>query len=258
LSQPNPELTIKEHEDFFSKGYFVRKRLFAPSEVQKALSLFDDLQKKARQFRTTTMHKNSQFVVDQDRIDRIVWACGSAPKLKPLSRDPRLTLPSALLLQSVELQQLICQAHFKLPGDQVAFPWHQDSQHRGYGTDRWTDINQKGSFVQTLVALDPCPLESGPVYFIDNTVAQGHLALDQSENMEKHVDSGLAVPLLMEPGDTVFFHPFVIHGSMPNLSSKPRRVFINGFAYPGANMGTYPGCGLGESFRVSLHREVAA
>jgi ectoine hydroxylase-related dioxygenase (phytanoyl-CoA dioxygenase family) len=49
----------------------------------------------------------------------------------------------------------------------------------------------------------------------------------------------------MQPGDVAFFSPYAIHGSQPNNSKGPRRVFINGFAYPGANQKKYPGQGSG-------------
>ena len=51
----------------------------------------------------------------------------------------------------------------------------------------------------------------------------------------------------MQPGDVAFFHPYSIHGSEPNISQGPRRVFINGFAYPGANQKKYPGHGAGRT-----------
>ncbi len=35
-----------------------------------------------------------------------------------------------------------------------------------------------------------------------------------------------ATPLEAEPGDVTFFHYFMVHGSMPNLSEKPRKTVI--------------------------------
>jgi hypothetical protein len=47
------------------------------------------------------------------------------------------------------------------------------------------------------------------------------------------------------------FGPFTIHRSLPNRSSTPRRIFINGFASPGANSRVYPGEGAGRTVRLS-------
>jgi hypothetical protein len=47
----------------------------------------------------------------------------------------------------------------------------------------------------------------------------------------------------------LFFGPYAIHGSTPNESAVPRRVLINGYAYPGANGRVYPGEGSGRTLR---------
>jgi hypothetical protein len=53
------------------------------------------------------------------------------------------------------MDQIINQAHFKMPGDGVAFEWHQDSQNRRYGTELWTDGGAPhGAYIQTLTAVD--------------------------------------------------------------------------------------------------------
>jgi hypothetical protein len=45
-------------------------------------------------------------------------------------------------------------------------------------------------------------------------------------------------------------HPLLIHGSWANKSAQSRRMFINGFSYPGANHSPYPG--VGSTKRISL------
>ena len=51
--------------------------------------------------------------------------------------------------------------------------------------------------------------------------------------------------------DVVMFGPYTVHCSQPNVSEHPRRVFINGFAYPGANTRLYPGRGAGRLVRLT-------
>ncbi len=228
----------------------VLKKAFQPHEIKAISDLLNSLKKTARQFRTPTLHKNSYFVVHEERIDRIVWCCGEHPALADFARDHRITQYVAEILDSKDFDHIICQSHYKIPGDNVAFDWHQDSQHRGYGTDKWQDLNDQGSFVQTLLAVDPMTMENGPVKFYKGSQKLKHLSLDQCENAEKYFSKFELIHLTMEPGDLAFFHPFVIHGSSANKSSQERRVFINGFAYPGANHFSYPGAGTG--VRVSL------
>ncbi len=35
-----------------------------------------------------------------------------------------------------------------------------------------------------------------------------------------------ATPIEAEPGDVTFFHYFMVHGSLPNCSEKPRKTVI--------------------------------
>lgn len=49
--------------------------------------------------------------------------------------------------------------------------------------------------------------------------------------------------LNLKPGDTVFLHPLVLHKSDVNKLRRSRKVFVNDFAFPGANNRPYPGRG---------------
>jgi ectoine hydroxylase-related dioxygenase (phytanoyl-CoA dioxygenase family) len=54
----------------------------------------------------------------------------------------------------------------------------------------------------------------------------------------------------MEPGSVAFFGPYTVHSSLPNRSASPRRILINGYAYPEANRRIYPGEGAGQRIRL--------
>ena len=70
-------------------------------------------------------------------VQRVVWAGGAEPVLLRLSEDARLVEPALELLGTEHCEQLLCQAHYKMPNDGVAFDWHQDIQHRDKGDDTW-------------------------------------------------------------------------------------------------------------------------
>jgi ectoine hydroxylase-related dioxygenase (phytanoyl-CoA dioxygenase family) len=73
----------------------------------------------------------------------------------------------------------------------------------------------------------------------------GHQYLKQRASpVDAHFD-GQAHPVLMEQGSVLLLGPYTVHGSKPNRSRHARRVFINGYAYPGANRRIYPGEGAG-------------
>lgn len=247
LSPSNPILNQSLINDFYDKGYFVLKGLIRPNEIEEIKKSFDRLQAIALSLKTTQEYLGSQFVVEGQRIDRIVWMGGAEPSLLKYGEDPRILGPCSQLLKTTQFEQLICQGHYKLPGDTVKFDWHQDCQHRGAGSQDWIDIDGRGSYVQTLMAIDEVTAENGPVCFIPNTVKLGYIELEKKANPTDYFDLSASVPLMMQPGDVAFFHPYSIHGSEPNRSNGPRRVFINGFAYPGANQKKYPGQGAGRT-----------
>lgn len=237
--------TADNINDFYRKGFFVIKSLFQPEEIEVYSQAFDRLQELARKFSSTSIYQGSQFVVDGSRIDRIVWMGGAEPVLLTAGEDPRLLTVVSQILNATKFHQLICQGHYKLPGDEVMFDWHQDCQHRGIGTQDWNDIDGKGSYVQTLTAIDKVTAENGPVVFVPTDTKRGYVGLDKAKEPTSLFDIKTGIPVLMEPGDVAFFSPYSIHGSQPNNSQDKRRVFINGFALVGANTRQYPGEGSG-------------
>lgn len=237
-------------KDFYELGYCLIPDLFNKAEVKQISNLFDRLQNVAKSLRATQYIKGTQFVVERQSIQRVVWSCSIEPELKKFGTDPRITNVVATMLESTKFDHLICQAHYKLPGDEVEFAWHQDTEHRRFGTELWRDINGKGSYVQTVTAIDAMGLDNSPIMVIPKSSHLGHLALNVGKNREKYVDESKLKPIVMEPGSVLFFGPYLIHGSMKNTSSKARRVFINGFSYPGANSRKYPGNGSGYSLDV--------
>ncbi len=243
-------LTEKQVQEFYEVGYVVVRNLFSKNEIEKIKESFNRLQKIALKLGSTQVYKGSQFVVEGQRIDRIVWMGGAEPELLKIGEDPRILLPVSQILKTKKMEQLICQGHYKLPGDNVKFDWHQDCQHRGAGTQDWVDVDGRGSYCQTMMAIDECTMNNGPVYYVPNTVKLGYLELEKHPDPTSLFDIKSAVPMLMQPGDVIFFHPYSIHGSYPNNSTGPRRVFINGFAYPGANKKVYPGEGAGRTVRL--------
>lgn len=245
-------------EAFFARGFVVEPDVFGPDEVDAMRAAFDRLEAAARGLGETQTHRGAQFVVDRIgegadagvRIHRIVWCGAAEPVLSEYGKDPRLLAMASELLGSTAMSQLINQAHFKIPGDGVEFPWHQDSTHRRFGQGEWIDVNEKGSYVQTVVALDDVTEENGPLLFIPGSCTLGHLDLPADGTLPPAVaDPKTAVAATMSAGSVLLFGPYTIHSSRPNRSDRRRRAFINGFAYPGANSRVYPGEGAGRVVR---------
>src|SRR5262245_33933228 len=250
-------LTESQIRDFYEIGFLLVPSVFSSAEVAQMRAAFARLESTARGLTEPGMVRGSQFVVERKarggartRDHRVVWCGAAEPVLSKFGRDPRLVRIAAQLLGSRTMSQLINQAHFKIPGDGVEFPWHQDSTHRRYGREEWRDVNGRGSYVQSATALDEVTRDSGPIEFIPGSPRLGHLDIPSDGRLPDSVDPGRAVTPLPRPGDVIFFGPFTIHRSLPNRSSHPRRTFINGFAFPGANSRVYPGDGAGRTVGI--------
>jgi ectoine hydroxylase-related dioxygenase (phytanoyl-CoA dioxygenase family) len=253
-------LRRKQVDEFFDVGFTRIDGLFSSSEISEMLEAFERLERKAKRLERTGMYRGSQFVVERNggpdaRIQRIVWCGAAEPVLSAYGMDSRLLRMASVLLGSWEMHQLINQAHFKLPGDAVEFPWHQDSSHRRYGGPEWRDLNGRGSYVQIVLALDDVTADNGPISFVPGSGKLGHLGLLNGDDLPPGlIDESRVVTPTLRAGSALLFGPYTLHRSSPNQSSAPRRVFINGFAYPGANSRVYPGAGAGRLVRLGNGR----
>lgn len=240
-----PHLNAPETLD--QQGFAVIRGLLDRVTLQRVRYGFDTLLSIARRLDGTTTVSNTRFVVTPEpfRLHRAVWCSGAAPGLQLGNHPPTLAIAMDALGTDTPVQ-LIQQAHYKLPGDGVCFKWHQDASNRRYPSDLWTDINGRGSFIQIAVAVDPMGPENGGLQFIPGSHRAGFLADPLTGDLpDGTFDVDRAVCPELDAGDAVIFGPFVIHGSSPNVSDTPRRTFLQGFASPGANRRSYPGCGTG-------------
>jgi ectoine hydroxylase-related dioxygenase (phytanoyl-CoA dioxygenase family) len=245
-------LSLANLSDFFTRGFILIPNFFDAQEIQVVSEAFDRLYQTAKKLNETTIMQGTQFVIEKNRLQRIVWCEGMEPGLATISTHPKVTSIVSNLLASVEIIQLLSQAHYKNPGDLVEFKWHQDSVHRRAGTELWSDVNGKGSFVQTLMLVDHMGKSNGALKVLEGSLELGHLSEKSPEELEKMSRFFKEVEIHGEAGTMLFFHPYLIHSSLSNHSQKSRRVFINGYASPGANRRVYPGSGLGKVI-TSLH-----
>ena len=255
-------LTDDQISEYHERGWITLPALFDPSEIARMRDCFTALERIAEGMTATGLEQGSYFVLgekDGERvIKRVVWAGASQPYLLSTGADRRLTVPAAQLLGSRRMEQLLNQAHFKRPYDGVIFGWHQDIQHRDKGHGTWTDVNGRGSFVQTLIAIDEMTADSGPLQFVPGSSRWGRVNFGDHDYDDPDYQPARppefrdedVVTVTAAPGDTLFFGPYTAHASFENRSSDYRRVLINGYAYPGANNRVYPGDGAGRTLTV--------
>lgn len=245
-------LTQEQVQEFYHKGFLIIKGVFKAEEMKSVQSSFENLYDLAKGLDGNTQEiEGSHFVFEKGGLNRIVWCGGKEKYLLDFSKDERILNPVSDILNTGVLNQIINQAHFKMPGERIEFKWHQDSEHRRYGTEMWKDVDGRGSYVQTVVAVDEMNENNGPLVFIPHSNQEGHLDLQNNKELLQKIEKMEKVSLNLQPGDLALFGPYTIHSSSVNLSDSPRRVLINGYAYPGANSRLYPGVGLGRELAVS-------
>lgn len=247
-----PQALGFDDDAFAREGFCILRGLWSAEEVRAAAVAFDSLLTIGRSLAAEAEEgqvdrDGSRFVLDPEpfALRRVVWCGGAAPDLARYGADERFVGLAAHVLGARPVVQLIQQAHYKLPGDGVDFAWHQDASNRRYGSDRFHDVNGRGSFVQIVVAVDPMTPSNGPLQMLPGSHRQGFVADPETGRLPASATVGEPVTVELEPGDAAVFGPFVVHGSGPNQGAVARRLFLQGYTLPGANRRTYPGCGTG-------------
>src|SRR5512134_1798784 len=98
------DINLGTHEvrEYFETGWIVRRALFGADEVARMRTCFDELERIAGGLKETALHRGAYFVLgnrsDRQIIQRVVWAGGCQHYLLEVGGDPRLTGPSAQLL----------------------------------------------------------------------------------------------------------------------------------------------------------------
>jgi ectoine hydroxylase-related dioxygenase (phytanoyl-CoA dioxygenase family) len=264
------ELSPDELRRYDEDGYVIVEGLFSRADVAAMAEAAERLRAVGRELAAAlppgendakgerkVEHAGSQFVFGGlggadgcRRLLRVVWAGGCEPAFLASGRDPRLTSIAGQILGSETAVHLLNQLHAKYPHDGLEFEPHQDSENRRYGTPEWRDVGGRGSYVQTVVAIDDSTPENGPLAFYPGSGRQGHL--DPAAVRRRYQDRP-GVPALLAAGSAAFFGPYVVHRSAENRGTAPRRIAINGFALPGANSRSYFGAGTGVPIELFRH-----
>jgi ectoine hydroxylase-related dioxygenase (phytanoyl-CoA dioxygenase family) len=109
----------------------------------------------------------------------------------------------------------------KPPRKGAAFPLHQD----------WSYFpTEKNSMIAAVVHLSDSTEEMGCIRVVPEShqlgkleKSDGHTHIPEIHDKD-HLDD--AEPIVAELGDVAFFHCCSVHGSMPNLSEKPRKTIL--------------------------------
>jgi len=116
----------------------------------------------------------------------------------------------------------------KLPHEGAAVRWHQDIPYLYWSTGGHPSEGRPTTHpipnFTTDIYLEPSNAENGCLYAIPGSHRNGTVDVDKllAEQGGRLKD---AVPLELEPGDVMFHHVALVHGSPENRSPSQRRTF---------------------------------
>ncbi len=250
-------LTSEDIALFHKQGYLLKPACLSQSEmnclqeditksIERALNEIEDSPDLIFSDDDQIIYIDGSRVVCKKRLDqsisiaRINGCAGMQPSLLSTLRSEKMLRTFFKLLGTTDLEHLISQIHPKLPGDGIAFPKHRDIDFRRSFDADWQDILGNGSYAICVIPIDPMSQENGGLW------------IDKSNYPEPCGEEEHIVWVNAEPGDLLFMHPHLYHGSGPNHNqTASRKTLLTGFCTFGANHQAYPGAYVNTHFTLT-------
>lgn len=239
-------LTKEEVTEFHKKGYLLKKSCLNSDDIHKleknVAEMLEESFQKIKESNSLDLLDQDQMIYDNDSrivfrriepekisIARINGVGGIKKELLNTIRSEKMIHTFFELLGTSDIEHLISQIHPKLPGDGISFPRHRDVQFRKSSDPDWQDILGNGSYAICVIPIDPMTFENGGLWIDQNNYPE-------YQGLEENI-----LWVEANPGDLLFMHPYLFHGSGPNLSQNSRRTLLTGFCAFGANQRPYFG-----------------
>ncbi len=252
-------LTDDEIALFYKQGYLLKPQCLSQKDMaqlnESITAVIDRSLEEIQQSPDLVVSDEDQIIyIDGSRvvfkqrsnqsisIARINGCSGMQPTILETVRSEKMIRTFFELLGTSDLEHIISQIHPKLPGDGIAFPRHRDIQFRKLFDPDWQDVLGNGSYAICIIPIDRMTPENGGLWIDRNNYPE-------PQGLEEDL-----VWLHTEPGDLLFMHPYLYHGSGPNLSpDASRKMLLTGFCAFGANHKSYPGAHV--NARLTLTEE---
>jgi ectoine hydroxylase-related dioxygenase (phytanoyl-CoA dioxygenase family) len=211
--------------DFKEKGFCLEKNVFTPDAVQTLSSEFDRIVSQLqRSGEYINARWGSELTKDIEQSDTQVI---HTHNVQSYSAEMMNMIQDERLLDTLEklIGQDIILHHSKLflkpPGNGSAFPLHQD----------WSYFpTEKNSMIAAVIHLTESDEQMGCMRIVSGSHKLGKVAKTDGHSFVKGIHDRYqledAEPIIAEPGDVVFFHCCSLHGSMQNVSKRPRKTVL--------------------------------
>lgn len=230
-------LSAEQMEEFETRGYLVLRGLFAPEELEPWLERFTAIVEGTLAPAEGMLVMRDVMVAKGAVQPRSVAA--AIAKIQDFHNDPVLFdgyVRNARLLDLIEpftgpdVKSIHTMLINKPPGVDGRHPLHQDMLYFPF--------RPAGAVVGSSTALERCTRENGCLVVVPGSHKAGLLphgnpewewlnfgyfgVKDAAREERIHVE--------MEPGDTLLFHPYLLHGSGRNRTEGFRRMILAHFA----------------------------
>ena len=211
--------------DFKEKGFCLEKNVFTPDAVQTLSSEFDRIVSQLqRSGEYINARWGSELTKDIEQSDTQVI---HTHNVQSYSAEMMSMIQGERLLDAAEklIGQDIILHHSKLflkpPGNGSAFPLHQD----------WSYFpTEKNSMIAAVIHLTESDERMGCMRIVPGSHRLGQIEKTDGHSFVKGIHDRYqledAEPIIAEPGDVVFFHCCSLHGSMQNVSKRPRKTVL--------------------------------
>ena len=211
--------------DFKEKGFCVINNLFNSDIVDTLSSEFDRI---VSQLQESGEYINarwgSELTKDIEQSDTQVI---HTHNVQSFSAEMMAMIQNKKHLDAVEelIGPDIILHHTKLflkpPGNGSAFPLHQD----------WSYFpTEKNSMIAAVIHLSESDEEMGCMRIVPGSHKLGTIEKTDGHSFVKGVHDRYqledAEPIIVGPGDVVFFHCCSLHGSLQNVSKRPRKTVL--------------------------------
>ena len=167
----------------------------------------------------------------EDRISK-VFNCHVSGAARDVAEDRNITDVVSVLLKQPNIDCFQSQFIFKNPGV-IGQPWHQDSYY--FRFDRQPQVG-------VWLALSAATIENGCLWVIPGShrecrifdhVPDQRPAANRGYMEIASQDTSAQIPVLMDPGDVLFFHSYLMHRSTDNVASVRRTAMVYHYAIAG-------------------------
>ena len=171
FSQEKGFLTKEEIEIFHKQGYLIKKKCFDSStmldlvlQTQNAINIaigtIEETPLGYTEDKEAFIYINGSRVVYEKKdaktsIAKIICCGGIEPLLLNIMQSSKIIHTFFELLDTDQIEHLICQIHPKLPFDGISFRAHRDVEFRKSFDPNWTDILGNGSWAICVIPVDP-------------------------------------------------------------------------------------------------------